>query len=46
MRHDSMILRYAIPIGISQVYGWSTRPPGFGASHFVGRKREEDEEKT
>ena len=33
MRHDSVVSRYAIPIGIPQVDGWSTEPPGFGASH-------------
>ena len=33
MRHDSVVSRYVIPIGIPQVDGWSTGPPGFGASH-------------
>ena len=33
MRYDSMVSRYAIPTGIPQVDGWSTGPPGFGASH-------------
>ena len=32
MRHNSVVSRYAIPIGIPQVNGWSTGPPGFGAS--------------
>ena len=34
MRHDSVVSRYVIPIGIPQVDGWSTRPPGFGASRL------------
>ena len=34
MRHDSVVSRYAIPIGIPQVDGWSTGPPGFGVSHI------------
>ena len=29
MRHDSVVSRYAIPIGIPQVNGWSMGPPGF-----------------
>ena len=33
MRHDSVVSRYAIPIGIPQVDGWSTGPPEIGASH-------------
>ena len=33
MRHDSVVSRYAIPIGIPQVDGWSTEPPDFWASH-------------
>ena len=33
MRHDSVVSRYVIPIGIPQVDGWSTGPPGFWASH-------------
>ena len=33
MRHDSVVSRYAIPTGISQVDGWSMGPPGFEESH-------------
>ena len=37
MERDMVVLRYAIPIGISHVDGLSTGPPGFGASHtFLG----------
>ena len=32
MRHNSVVSRYVILIGILQVDGWSTGPPGFGAS--------------
>ena len=32
MRHNIVVSRYAIPIGILQVDGWSTGPLGFGAS--------------
>ena len=35
MRHDSVVSRYAIPIGISQVDGWSTGPSGFGESQHM-----------
>ena len=35
MRHNSVVSRYAIPIGILQVNGWSTGPPGFGVSQFL-----------
>ena len=34
MRHDSVVSRYVIPIGIPQVNDWSTRPPGFGTSQL------------
>ena len=34
MRHDSVVLRYAIPIGILQVDDWSMGPPSFGASQL------------
>ena len=34
MKHDSMVSRYAIPIGIPQVDSWSTGPPGFRASQY------------
>ena len=34
MRLDSLVLRYVIFIGIPQVDGWSTGPPGFGASQL------------
>ena len=34
MRHDSVESRYVIPTGILQVDGWSTGPPGFGASQL------------
>ena len=33
MGHDMVVLRYAIPTGISCVDGFSTGPLGFGASH-------------
>ena len=36
MRHDSVVSRYAIPIGIPQVDGLSTGPSGFGASQVGG----------
>ena len=36
MRHDSVVSRYVIPIGIPQVDGWSKGPPGFGASQRLG----------
>ena len=32
MKRDSVVSRYAIPIGILHIDGWSTRPLGFGAS--------------
>ena len=32
IRHDRVVSRYVIPISIPQVDGWSTGPPGFGAS--------------
>ena len=35
MRYDSVVSRYAILIGISQVDGWSMGLPGFGASQFL-----------
>ena len=35
MRNDSMVSRYAMPIGILQVNSWSTGPLGFGASQKV-----------
>ena len=34
MRNDSVVSRYAIPVGIPQVDGWSAGPLGFGASHL------------
>ena len=39
MRHDSVVLRYAIPIGILQVDAWSMGPPGFRASHILTKKK-------
>ena len=34
MRHDRVVSRYAIPICILSVDGWSMGPPSFGASHL------------
>ena len=37
MERDMVVLRYAIPIGISRIDGLSMGPSGFGASHtFLG----------
>ena len=34
MRHKKVVSRYAIPIGIPQVDGWSIGPLGFRASQL------------